>query len=162
MEALELEAVESQIHDLEMKRAQLREQQTLLDVPRTAARSSEVCVRYNLNTPSISTPRVSLSRPSAPRTQFAQASFTPAPGYNSPWVQPHKVHTRAERLLLLCSRAPQRTASPHSARQIAMWLSSVIPSFAMSVLLPVKVTTYTLTALPVLALRIFLLKYALS
>ncbi|XP_056335014.1 uncharacterized protein LOC130246144 isoform X2 [Danio aesculapii] len=91
MEALELEleAVESQIRSLETKREGIRA--LLL----TRTRSSEVSVRYNDNLPVSSTPRVSLSRPSAPRTRFAQASFTPTPGYHGPWVQPRKVLARS-------------------------------------------------------------------
>ncbi|XP_056335031.1 uncharacterized protein LOC130246163 [Danio aesculapii] len=139
MEALELEleAVESQIRSLETKREGIRA--LLL----TRTRSSEVSVRYNDNLPVSSTPRVSLSRPSAPRTRCTQASFTPTPGYHGPWVQPRKVlaRSRAERLLLRCSRSPRRTASPLSARRVAMLPSLATQSSATSAPLPPKIPT---------------------
>ncbi|XP_073776983.1 uncharacterized protein [Danio rerio] len=97
MEALELklEAVESQICTLEVRRTRLWEQQTLLVVPNAkATSSSKVSGRYNHITPSTSTP-VSLSRSSAPGTRLGQASFTSTPGCHCAWVQPRKVLARS-------------------------------------------------------------------
>ncbi|KAK3537244.1 hypothetical protein QTP70_004664 [Hemibagrus guttatus] len=54
---LELEAVEKQIRDLQVKQAQLRQR------------------------------KATLESPSAPRTRPAQVSFTPAPGYHAAWMQ---------------------------------------------------------------------------
>ncbi|XP_073789698.1 uncharacterized protein isoform X2 [Danio rerio] len=133
---LELEAVECQTHDLEMK---LWEQQ-----PRAAAHSSEVSVRYNLNTTSTSTPWVSLSRPSAQRARFAQVTFTPTPGYHGPWVQPCKVLTSSRG-----SASPPPVFGISTKKRftplretVAMWLSSVTPSFATSALLPTKLESF--------------------
>ncbi|XP_073765009.1 uncharacterized protein [Danio rerio] len=89
-----LEAVKCQIRSLEVKRTRLRER-ALLVVPHAMAASSEVSGRYIHITPSTSTPCVSLPRPSALRMRFAQALFTPTPGYHGPWVQQRKVLARS-------------------------------------------------------------------
>ncbi|KAK3535284.1 hypothetical protein QTP70_006949, partial [Hemibagrus guttatus] len=54
---LELEALEKQIRDLQVKQAQPRQR------------------------------KAALESPSAPRTRPAQVSFTPAPGYHAAWMQ---------------------------------------------------------------------------
>ncbi|KAK3569399.1 hypothetical protein QTP86_027942, partial [Hemibagrus guttatus] len=84
---LELEAVEKQIHDLQVKQAQLRQRKVALESSQTDAHLSQVNSRHETNTPTTSTPCASLPRPSAPRTRPAQVSFTPAPGYHTAWMQ---------------------------------------------------------------------------
>ncbi|XP_053091022.1 uncharacterized protein LOC128318539 isoform X2 [Pangasianodon hypophthalmus] len=91
---LELEAVEKQIRDLQVKQAQLRQWKAALESSRTDAHLSQVNSRRETNTPKTSTLRISLSRPSAPRTRPAQVSFTPAPGYHGAWMQQQR-KTRA-------------------------------------------------------------------
>ncbi|KAK3519644.1 hypothetical protein QTP86_017598 [Hemibagrus guttatus] len=76
---LELEAVEKQIRDLQVKQAQLRQRKAALESSRTDAHLSQVNSRRETITPTTSTPCASLPRPSA-RTRPAQVSFTPAPG----------------------------------------------------------------------------------
>ncbi|KAK2821681.1 hypothetical protein Q7C36_009254 [Tachysurus vachellii] len=85
---LELEAVEKQIRDLQVKQAELRERKAALEAPR-----SQVNSRHLITTPSTSTPCVSLSRPNAPRKWPGQGQFTPAPGHRGSWVQQRR--TRA-------------------------------------------------------------------
>ncbi|KAK3568628.1 hypothetical protein QTP86_011442 [Hemibagrus guttatus] len=84
---LELEAVEKQIHDLQVKQAQLRQRKAASESSRTDAHLSQVNSRCETNTPTTSTPCASLPRPSAPRTWPAQVLFTPAPGYHAAWMQ---------------------------------------------------------------------------
>ncbi|XP_056318213.1 uncharacterized protein LOC130232378 [Danio aesculapii] len=137
MEALELEAVESQIRLLETKRAGLRAK--LL----TRTRSSEVSVQYNNIFPSSST-RVFLCPGPAhrgrgsPRRRSRQHPATTAPGCSRVRCLPGP---GAERLLLRCSRSPRRTASPLSARRVAMWPSLATQSCATSAPLPPKIPT---------------------
>ncbi|XP_058252295.1 uncharacterized protein LOC131357365 isoform X2 [Hemibagrus wyckioides] len=80
----ELEAVEKQIRDLQVKLAQLRQQRD--------AHLSQVNPRRDTVTPTTSTLCVSL--PSTARRQPAQVSFTPAPGYHGAWIQQQR-KTRA-------------------------------------------------------------------
>ncbi|KAF5903915.1 AChain A, Esterase Domain Of The Zfl2-1 Orf1 Protein From The Zebrafish Zfl2-1 Retrotransposon, partial [Clarias magur] len=64
---LEMEALEKQIRDLQVKLAQLRQRKATFTCPRS----------------------------NAPRTQPAQVSFTPAPGYHEAWIQQQrKTRTR--------------------------------------------------------------------
>ncbi|KAK3542113.1 hypothetical protein QTP86_015541, partial [Hemibagrus guttatus] len=90
---LELEAVEKQIRDLQVKQAQLRQRKAALESSRTDAHLSQVNSRHETITPTTSTPCASLPRPSA-RTRPAQVSFTPAPGYHAAWMQQQR-KTRA-------------------------------------------------------------------
>ncbi|KAK3570154.1 hypothetical protein QTP86_012696 [Hemibagrus guttatus] len=83
---LELEAMEKQIRDLQVKQAQLRQRKAALESSRTDAHLSQVNSRRETITPTTSTPCASLPRPSA-RTRPAQVSFTPAPGYHAAWMQ---------------------------------------------------------------------------
>ncbi|KAK3506724.1 hypothetical protein QTP70_017701 [Hemibagrus guttatus] len=83
---LELEAVEKQIRDLQVKQTQLRQRKAALESSRTDAHLSQVNSRRETITPTTSTPCASLPRPSA-RTRPAQVSFTPAPGYHAAWMQ---------------------------------------------------------------------------
>ncbi|KAK3558134.1 hypothetical protein QTP86_009865 [Hemibagrus guttatus] len=89
---LELEAVEKQIRDLQVKQAQLRQRKAALESSRTDAHLSQVNSRRETITPTTSTPCASL--PSA-RTRPAQVSFTPAPGYHAAWMQQQR-KTRAK------------------------------------------------------------------
>ncbi|KAK3506034.1 hypothetical protein QTP70_002292, partial [Hemibagrus guttatus] len=91
---LELEAVEKQIRDLQVKQAQLRQRKAALESSRTDAHLSQVNSRRETITPTTSTPCASLPRPSA-RTRPAQVSFTPAPGYHAAWMQQQR-KTRAK------------------------------------------------------------------
>ncbi|KAK3518379.1 hypothetical protein QTP86_018493, partial [Hemibagrus guttatus] len=91
---LELEAVEKQIRDLQVKQAQLRQRKAALESSRTDAHLSHVNSRRETITPTTSTPCASLPRPSA-RTRPAQVSFTPAPGYHAAWMQQQR-KTRAK------------------------------------------------------------------
>ncbi|KAK3509648.1 hypothetical protein QTP70_008082 [Hemibagrus guttatus] len=92
---LELEAVEKQICDLQVKQAQLRQRKAVLESSWTDAHLSQVNSRRETNTPTTSTPCASLPRPSAPRTRPAQVLFTPAPGYHAAWMQQQR-KTRAK------------------------------------------------------------------
>ncbi|KAK3554568.1 hypothetical protein QTP70_025525 [Hemibagrus guttatus] len=58
---LELEAVEKQIHDLQVKQAQQQQQKAVLESSQTDAHLSQA--------------------------QRTQVSFTPAPGYHAAWMQ---------------------------------------------------------------------------
>ncbi|KAK3569503.1 hypothetical protein QTP86_032108, partial [Hemibagrus guttatus] len=91
---LELEAVEKQIRDLQVKQAQLRQRKAALESSQTDAHLSQVNSRRETITPTTSTPCASLPRPSA-RTRPAQVSFTPAPGYHAAWMQQQR-KTRAK------------------------------------------------------------------
>ncbi|KAK3505782.1 hypothetical protein QTP70_003977 [Hemibagrus guttatus] len=91
---LELEAVEKQIRDLQVKQAQLRQRKAALESSWTDAHLSQVNSRRETITPTTSTPCASLPRPSA-RTRPAQVSFTPAPGYHAAWMQQQR-KTRAK------------------------------------------------------------------
>ncbi|KAK3505874.1 hypothetical protein QTP70_003806, partial [Hemibagrus guttatus] len=91
---LELEAVEKQIRNLQVKQAQLRQRKAALESSRTDAHLSQVNSRRETITPTTSTPCASLPRPSA-RTRPAQVSFTPAPGYHAAWMQQQR-KTRAK------------------------------------------------------------------
>ncbi|KAK3522313.1 hypothetical protein QTP86_002955 [Hemibagrus guttatus] len=91
---LELEAVEKQIRDLQVKQAQLRQRKAALESSRTDAHLSQINSRRETITPTTSTPCASLPRPSA-RTRPAQVSFTPAPGYHAAWMQQQR-KTRAK------------------------------------------------------------------
>ncbi|KAK3509392.1 hypothetical protein QTP70_033165, partial [Hemibagrus guttatus] len=91
---LELEAVEKQIRNLQVKQAQLRQRKAALESFRTDAHLSQVNSRRETITPTTSTPCASLPRPSA-RTRPAQVSFTPAPGYHTAWMQQQR-KTRAK------------------------------------------------------------------
>ncbi|KAF5903718.1 AChain A, Esterase Domain Of The Zfl2-1 Orf1 Protein From The Zebrafish Zfl2-1 Retrotransposon, partial [Clarias magur] len=92
---LEMEALEKQIRDLQVKLAQLRQRKAALESSRTDAHLSQVNSRHDTHPSTTSTPRVSLSRSNAPRTQPAQVSFSPAPGYHEAWIQQQR-KTRAE------------------------------------------------------------------
>ncbi|KAK3537054.1 hypothetical protein QTP70_000286 [Hemibagrus guttatus] len=83
---LELEAVEKQIRDLQVKQSQLRQRKAALESSRTDAHLSQVNSRRETITPTTSTSCASLPRPSA-RTRPTQVSFTPAPGYHAAWMQ---------------------------------------------------------------------------
>ncbi|KAK3515990.1 hypothetical protein QTP70_000323 [Hemibagrus guttatus] len=91
---LELEAVEKQIRDLQVKQAQLRQRKAALELSRTDAHLSQVNSRRETITPTTSTPCASLPRPSA-RMRPTQVSFTPAPGYHAAWMQQQR-KTRAK------------------------------------------------------------------
>ncbi|KAB5576676.1 hypothetical protein PHYPO_G00200410 [Pangasianodon hypophthalmus] len=91
---LDLEAVEKQIRDLQVKQAQLRQRKAALESSRIDAHLSQINSRRETNTPTTSTPRTSLPRPSAPRMRPAQVSFTPVPGYHGAWMQQQR-KTRA-------------------------------------------------------------------
>ncbi|KAK3505690.1 hypothetical protein QTP70_004469 [Hemibagrus guttatus] len=91
---LELEAVEKQIRDLQVKQAQLRQRKAALESSRTDAHLSQVNSRRETITPTTSTPCASLPRPSA-RMRPTQVSFTPAPGYHAAWMQQQR-KTRAK------------------------------------------------------------------
>ncbi|KAK3514261.1 hypothetical protein QTP70_012099 [Hemibagrus guttatus] len=91
---LELEAVEKQIRDLQVKQAQLRQRKAALESSQTDAHLSQVNSRRETITPTTSTPCASLPRPSA-RTRPTQVSFTPAPGYYAAWMQQQQ-KTRAK------------------------------------------------------------------
>ncbi|KAK3545068.1 hypothetical protein QTP86_033299, partial [Hemibagrus guttatus] len=91
---LELEAVEKQIRDLQVKQAQLRQWKAAFESSRTDAHLSQVNSRRETITPTTSTPCASLPRPSA-RTRPAQVSFTPAMGYHAAWMQQQR-KTRAK------------------------------------------------------------------
>ncbi|KAM9435531.1 polymeric immunoglobulin receptor-like [Clarias gariepinus] len=81
---LEMEAVEKLIRDLQVKLARLQQRKATLESSRTDAHLSQVNSRHE-NSPTTSTPRASLPRSNALRTQPAQLSFTPAPGYHEAW-----------------------------------------------------------------------------
>ncbi|KAK3532192.1 hypothetical protein QTP86_009297 [Hemibagrus guttatus] len=83
---LELEAMEKQIRDLQVKQAQLRQRKAALESSRTDAHLSQVNSRRETITPTTSTSCASLPRPST-RTRPAQVSFTLAPGYHAAWMQ---------------------------------------------------------------------------
>ncbi len=92
---LELEAGESQIHELLGKQAQLRKQKATQETSRADAHKSGVSMQSTANTPTTSTPCVSLHRPRGPGTRSSQMSFTPARGNPGPWVQQRKTRSRA-------------------------------------------------------------------
>ncbi len=98
---LELEAVESRIHELLGKQAQLRKRKATLETSRADAHKSGVSMQHTANTPTTSTPCVSLHRPRAPGMRSSQMAFTPAPGNPGPWVQQRKTRSR-----------PRSTTSP--------------------------------------------------
>ncbi len=98
---LELEAVETRIHELLGKQAQLRKQIATLKTSRADAHKSGVSMQRAANAPTTSTPCVSLHRPRAPGTRSSQMAFTPAPGNHGPWVQQRKTRSR-----------PRATTSP--------------------------------------------------
>ncbi|KAK3517160.1 hypothetical protein QTP86_003934, partial [Hemibagrus guttatus] len=91
---LELEVVEKQIRDLQVKQTQLRQRKAVLESSWTDAHLSQVNSRRETITPTTSTPCASLPRPSA-RTRPTQVSFTPAPGYHAAWMQQQR-KTRAK------------------------------------------------------------------
>ncbi|KAK3566656.1 hypothetical protein QTP86_001941 [Hemibagrus guttatus] len=91
---LELEAMEKQIRDLQVKQTQLRQGKATLESSRTDAHLSQVNSWRETITPTTSTPCASLPRPSA-RTRPTQVSFTPAPGYHAAWMQQQR-KTRAK------------------------------------------------------------------
>ncbi|KAK3527744.1 hypothetical protein QTP86_002764, partial [Hemibagrus guttatus] len=91
---LELEAVEKQIRDLQVKQTQLRQRKAALESSQTDAHLSQVNSQRETITPTTSTPCASLPRPSA-KTQPAQVSFTPAPRYHAAWMQQQR-KTRAK------------------------------------------------------------------
>ncbi|KAK3506254.1 hypothetical protein QTP70_001746, partial [Hemibagrus guttatus] len=98
---LELEAMEKQICDLQVKQTQLRQRKAALELSRTDAHLSQVNSRRETITPTTSTPCASLPRPSA-RTRPAQVPFTPAPAYHTAWMKQQR-KTRAK---------PQARTSP--------------------------------------------------
>ncbi|XP_058246162.1 uncharacterized protein LOC131353269 [Hemibagrus wyckioides] len=91
---VELEAVEKQIRNLQVKQAQLRQRRAALESSWADAHMSQVNSRCDMITPTTSTPCVSLPRPSTARRQPTQVSFTPALGYHGAWMQQQR-KTRA-------------------------------------------------------------------
>ena len=86
----ELEAVEKQIHDLLVRKAELIDRRLALETSRAEAHKSETNVT-NPMTPTSSTPCVPQHRSRTSRSRSAMVSFTPAPTcHHEAWIFPQR------------------------------------------------------------------------